>query len=128
MDESKGEARNFRRVSGKILDLQFSDERNFLSVEILPNGSVQYSSAFSDQIIIDYKNRSVEDRTCLLEFNFENSSISFEDKDRRNQGCRITPTQQNSWVFSNNKNPPTRHLESGIGGKSPHRLREICEK
>ena len=76
----------------KILEFRYLGGENLLSVDLFPNGSVQYSSVFLEEKIIDEKNLFYDEKTFLLKIDFEKLSISFLD----NSEIGIKNNQTNS--------------------------------
>ena len=68
-----------KKVSSKkkIIEFLFSNGNELLSVDLHPNGSVQYSSAFLKHKQIDVKNIHDGEIDFLIEINFEKSSLNF---------------------------------------------------
>ena len=64
--------------SEKILDLRLSSGENLLSVNLIYNGNLQFSSDFLEDKLIDVLSFDEED-LFEIDFNFENGSIRFQD-------------------------------------------------
>ena len=63
----------------KILEIQFSGGEIMLSVELSPNGNVKFSSVYFIEEYIAATNISADMRTFMIEFNFETTSITFDN-------------------------------------------------
>ena len=84
MIRSEEESENAHsRCSAKILEFRLSSGENLLSLELLPTGSVRFSSILLDEkITLKKKIRNKED-SFMIEFNFLRSTISFYDPDQK---------------------------------------------
>jgi len=74
--------------SAKILELKFSGGETLLSVELFSDGSIQYTSVFLKDKIIEHRDMSYAEISLFIKFNLETSSITINDADKKERNER----------------------------------------
>lgn len=76
-------------VFEKIIEIQLAKGQNLLSVEVGPNGTVQFLSDFLEDKIVSEKSIFHKEDMFLIKFNFESPSISFYDVDDSDGNSKV---------------------------------------
>ncbi|CBY11768.1 unnamed protein product [Oikopleura dioica] len=71
--------------SANILELKFSGGENLLSVELFSDGSIQYTSIFLEDKIIEHKDMSNVEINFMIRLDFDKSLITINNDDTKEQ-------------------------------------------